>query len=353
MKKTSSLPSLIKSSLLALAWCQALSLVTGIPAHTAPVFLNPKLTEPQPISTPPPDPVPLPNSQDPVTESILQGRVISSLSTKRSNFSAWQRWLTTLSIEREDALDWYINVGYENYFDYEGSPSLKLVPLQLGIQLPSQAESATTIEVGVDIDDRGKFSPSLALFAPVVLEGSSYSLSAEVECRRLRFNAETLLNTISYCRGGPNIFWPITDRLSLFAFYRQGFYSDSNREHQTYARLNQRLGDFELAINAFSWIFRDDLASGYFSPNDFLVLSGEIGFDKQISSTFDCGISLQLGQQRLGGGWSLAEAYGGRCQWQQHDRLRASTQLIFSNVLEDRDTSYAQAQMEFSLNWQL
>jgi hypothetical protein len=353
MKKTSLWFYVSKRSLTTLVGFQVLSHFIGIPARAAPVFLNPELTQPQPIPNPPPDPVSLPNSQDLVSESSLQGRVINSLTTKRSNFSAWQRWLTTLSIEGEDALDWYINVGYENYFDYEGSLSLKLVPLQLGIQLPSQAESAITIEVGVDIDDRGKSSPSLALFAPVALEGSTYSLSTEVECRRLRVNTETLLNTISYCRGGPNIFWSITDSLSLFTFYRQGIYSDSNREHQTYARLNQKLGDFELAINAFSWIFRDDLGSGYFSPNDFLVLSGEIGFDKQISSTFDCGISLQLGQQRLGGGWSLAEAYGGRCQWQQHDRLSASTQLVFSNVLEDRDTSYAQAQMEFSLNWQL
>ncbi|MGF1575656.1 MAG: hypothetical protein ACFCU9_06885, partial [Cyanophyceae cyanobacterium] len=88
MKKTSVWPYLSKRSLTILVGFQVLSHFTGIPARAAPVFLNPELTQPQPIPNPPPDPVSLPNSQDLVSESSLLGRVINSLTTKRSNFSA-------------------------------------------------------------------------------------------------------------------------------------------------------------------------------------------------------------------------------------------------------------------------
>lgn len=130
-----------------------------------------------------------------------------------------------------------------------------------------------------------------------------------------KFNAKTLESNIQVLHLKPQIYWPITSKTSLYSHYQLGFYNDSNLEHQTFSRLERKLGNAYIAANLFTWNYRSDqeLRKGYFSPRQFLAYSGEIGWNQSLGRDISCQISVALGQQSLNAQSTQTTQYRARC----------------------------------------
>lgn len=134
------------------------------------------------------------------------------------------------------------------------------------------------------------------------------SVSFLVEQGPYLFNAQTLENGISAWRYGPELYWQIDQKTSLFSLMRIGHFNDGNFEQQSFSRLERKLwGEGAIAANLFHWHFQQDLeaTSGYFSPADFLVSSLELSWEKEVIEGVSCRLAGHLGQQRLNGEWAL------------------------------------------------
>ena len=321
-------------------------------SQAAPKWLNPELAAPTPTPMPVQDVSITPAAADLYSETGRKWVTMEELiALDRSNFDLKHRWNQILFFEEANGRPWYIRTGLEYYLDYEDDISFQLIPFHLGLVLQDVWSTELTVEAGLDLSDKGYSKPFLKVAAPIPMGEVSYSLGTEFECRAHRFNATTLINQVSYCRGGPNFFWPISEDLSTFISYRWGRYSDGNTEHQSFARLNQEMGDFNVAGNMFSWIYDNDPDSGYFSPSDFLVVLGELGFSSSISSDLDCGLAAQLGTQRLNSSWSSARTFEGSCRWQKSDQFNGEALIRISDVLEEETSTYSNTHWRLRLGW--
>jgi hypothetical protein len=128
-------------------------------------------------------------------------------------------------------------------------------------------------------------------------------------------NARTLENQITTWRFGPNLYWQIDRKTSLFSSLRVGLYNDGNSEIQSFSRLERKFGQFHAAANLFSWDVRKDMQaqSGYFSPPNFLVYNGEIGWEGKPFDFLRCRLTANLGGQRLKDVTTTGYSYQGLC----------------------------------------
>lgn len=165
--------------------------------------------------------------------------------------------------------------------------------------------------------------------------GNSATVSVNLEQGPYLFNAKTLENGISTWRYGPDLFWQIDEKTSLFSLLRLGHFSDGNREQQSFSRIERKFAkDFAVALNAFNWRFQQNLEanSGYFSPPDFLVLSAEISWQKAITDDLSCRLAGNIGQQRLNGAWALGYGHQALCSVDITPAIQADLGYSFSNV---------------------
>ncbi|HAZ45508.1 MAG TPA: hypothetical protein DDW76_30010 [Cyanobacteria bacterium UBA11369] len=163
---------------------------------------------------------------------------------------------------------------------------------------------------------------------------SGLFLSGILEQGPYKFNAQTLENQITAWRFGPNLYWQIDPNTSFFTLYRRGQYNDGNHENQTFSRLERKFGQFFVAANLFTWSYEEDRSqkSGYFSPQDFLVYNGEVGWEGDITNFLRCRVFGNFGQQRLDGTFDNAYSYQGRCTAKISPNVEADFGYGASNV---------------------
>ncbi|NEZ59077.1 hypothetical protein DXZ20_26225 [Leptolyngbyaceae cyanobacterium CCMR0081] len=192
----------------------------------------------------------------------------------------------------------------------------------------------TTTGGGIDLFNRLPVAINLNASTSVPI-GKKATLSFFADYGPYKFNATTLNNQIKALRYGPNLYWQITPDMYLFSLVRWGRYNDGNHEQQSFSRLEKKFGDFHIAGNLFTWRYREDaeLASGYFSPSDFLVANAEIGWKGEVFEWLACGTAASWGQQRLGGSWSSAYSYNAKCTFEITDHLEMDLGYAFSNVI--------------------
>ena len=192
----------------------------------------------------------------------------------------------------------------------------------------------TTAGGGVDLFNQLPVAINLNASTSVPI-GEKATLSFFVDHGPYKFNATTLNNQITAWRYGPNLYWQITPDMYLFSLVRWGRYNDGNQEQQSFSRLEKKLGDFHIAGNLFTWRYREDAeaASGYFSPPDFLVANGEIGWKGEVLDWLDCGAAASWGRQRLNSSWSSAYGYNAKCTFQISEFLEIDLGYDFSNVI--------------------
>lgn len=222
--------------------------------------------------------------------------------------------------------------GFNNYTQPDVD-SVTNIPLKVA-WTREMGNFTTTVGGGVDIFDNLPLSFNFQANTSVPL-GRQANLSFFVEQGPYKFNATTLNEQITAWRYGPNLYWQIDPNTSFFSLVRWGRYNDGNREQQSFSRFEHRMGEFAIAANMFNWRYRQDLenASGYFSPQDFLVINGEAAWQGEILDWLDCRLSASWGQQRLAGEWTPAYSYGTQCTMKISESTEIDVGYGFNNVI--------------------
>ena len=259
---------------------------------------------------------------------------------------------TNLITEQQIDFNLYnLNFTFEtgvNLFKQDDIETVNNIPLYLS-WLTAIGKTDLTLTGGIDLFDRLAAVPrfslkaSRPLFSNVTADGklkSLFVLSAQAQYQAYKFNAESLANEINVWRFTPSIYWQIIPNLSLFTLGQYGTFNDGNQEWQSFSRLEKKLGSFSIAANLFTWNFESDLSetSGYFSPTDFLVYNGELGWQgKMFDETLDCKLSAAFGKQTLEGTTDNAWIYQALCQAQLLNNVELDLGYTYSNV-RDRNT---------------
>ncbi|MEM9216327.1 MAG: hypothetical protein AAGD25_18515 [Cyanobacteria bacterium P01_F01_bin.150] len=248
------------------------------------------------------------------------------------NFGGFEYGLQpTLNFENSRGDRIGLTTGVE-IFDQATTLQVTNVPLEVSWH-HKIGQSSIDVSAGIDFFDRLSMAPRLSAGGSTpIFKG--VTLSGVIEYGPYKFNAQTLENEIRALRLGPNLFWQIAPNTTLFSLMRVGTYNDGNTEQQSFSRLEQRIGPFGVAANLFNWVYRDnkEMSSGYFSPQDFLVYSGEIFWADTLFNALDCRASASLGRQRLGGSWTSGYSYGGQCSLPITKDIVLDVDYAFSNV---------------------
>jgi hypothetical protein len=308
----------------------------------APENFNPGLRLPPPQAQPSVQPTPPPTSTEPVTEAIKLESLTTDFRRDGDNFEQRNQFIEeTAQFRLRNGNRFRIKTGF-NSFEQRNVESVTNIPLH--VEWEGKIDQVTVIVGGgVDVFDRLptalnfnakveapfaiKVSPSGRLQSGVVV-------SAVVEQSPYKFNAQTLDNQITAWRFGPSIYWQIDANTSLYSSLRLGSYNDGNFEQQSFSRIERKFGQFFVAANVFNWNYRRDVekTSGYFSPPDFLIYNGEIGWDGNIIESLRCRVAANLGQQRLEGEWDVANSYQARCTAKLSPNVEADFGYAYSNV---------------------
>ena len=313
----------------------------------APENFNPGLTLPPPTPPEPLEPIEPEIPKEPFSFPLEIESLTTNFRRDSDNFNQLNQFVEPTAYFRlpnGDRLS--LQTGY-NIFQQENVEDINNVPLRMGWQREMNGTTVNTV-VGLDWFNRLSTTPYLygraesAIFSEVSPTGELESLlaiSGEVEYSPYKFNARTLDNEITALRFGPNVFWQIDSQTSFFTTARYGSYSDGNQELLSFSRLERKVGSFFLAANLFTWNYEDDVEqeSGYFSPPDFLVYTGEIGWQEELADFLRCRVAATLGQQRLKGEWDLANSYQALCTTQISRSIALDLGYTFSNV-QNRET---------------
>lgn len=315
-----------------------------------PENFNPELSKPSPPpSLNPPDPsssplIPTPKAPEPPVFDLEPAPFVSfdnlqvDFRRSRDNFGQVNQFFEpTLQFRfgEEPAL-FQIKTGF-NIFEQRKIETVTNIPIQLGWQTQI-GQNKLQIAAGIDIFNRLPTAFNLSAQATIPV-AKQVTLFTVVEQGPYKANAETLGNQITAWRFGPNIYWQIDRSTSFFSSFRLGLFNDGNRELQSFSRLERRLGQFYVAANVFTWNFSEDVQekSGYFSPPDFLVYNGEVGWEGDVLNFLRCRVSTNLGQQRLNGRITAGNTYQARCTVKLSREVDLDVGYTFTNVA-NRDT---------------
>ncbi|NJL10514.1 MAG: hypothetical protein HC908_11025 [Calothrix sp. SM1_7_51] len=181
-----------------------------------------------------------------------------------------------------------VRLGYEGYFPQ--------FILQAGVtantfdRLPSAvgADASLSIPVKPGLFIGGRIERTPMKYAPSVLETPEKT---------------------TFTSYGPNLYWQVDSKTTLTSFFNFIQYNDGNRSQLSYSKLKRDIGaGFSVAANLVTSSFERDasLTSGYFSPPDFLIYNGEIGWQGDITKNINFRVQFNLGEQRLQGEYSTA-----------------------------------------------
>lgn len=308
----------------------------------APENFNPELRLPPPQPQPSVQPTPPPTSTEPATEAIKLESLTTDFRRDGDNFDQHNQFIEeTAQFRLRSGNRFRIKTGF-NSFEQRNVESVTNIPLH--VEWEGKIDQVTVVVGGgVDVFDRlptavnfnAKVEAPFAMkVSPSGRLQSGVLVSAVVEQSPYKFNAQTLDNQITAWRFGPSIYWQIDPNTSLYSSLRLGSYNDGNFEQQSFSRVERKFGQFFVAANVFHWNYRHDFekTSGYFSPPDFLVYNGEVGWEGNIVESLRCRVAANLGQQRLEGKWDIANSYQARCTAKLSPNVEADFGYAYSNV---------------------
>jgi tetratricopeptide (TPR) repeat protein len=228
----------------------------------------------------------------------------------------------------------HVKTGFTS-FEQRNFEPLNNIPIQVGIE--GKVDQVTLRgAVGVDLFDRLSAVPRLSTeIGGEIL--SNVTLSGVAEYGAYKSNVQTLENEITALQVGPNLYWQIDRNTGLFSLYRWGSYNDGNHEQQFLVKLERQLGQFFVAGSVFNWSYETDPQNGYFAPPDFLVYTGEVGWEGNLFNPLRCRVSAALGRQRLFGEFTNANTYQTRCTAKLSPNFEADLGYIYTNV-RDQNT---------------
>jgi hypothetical protein len=289
---------------------------TTAKTYTVPTIASPAIAPPEQIATQPESSI---TTKPP-------GVKLETLTTDFQNESDATR--TNRIIEPQAQLrlpngdQLQVKTGLDT-FQQSGVETIQNVPLQAA-WVKQLGSNKLKVGGGVDLFDRLPAQPKLnaEIEVPLGVETSPQNqmnrgvvLKGSVDYGAYKFNAKTLEQGINVVHIKPQVYWQIDPKTSFYSHYQLGLYNDNNVEHQTYSRLERKLGKFFVAANLFSWNYKADreLTNGYFSPKQFLTYSGEVGWAGQVTKGLNCRVTAALGQQSLNSRSSNIGQYKAGC----------------------------------------
>lgn len=300
--------------------------------------LPPSPAERQPTAQPTPPPA----STEHTTPAVKLESLTTDFRRDSDNFNQTNQSIEeTAQFRLRNGNRFRLKTGI-NSFNQREFESVTNIPLQ--VEWEGKLDKVTVaVGGGVDIFDRlpTALNFNVQIEAPFAMKVSSSGqlqsgvvISTVVEQGPYKFNAQTLNNQITAWRFGPNLYWQIDPNTSLYSSLRLGSYNDGNFEQQSFSRVEHKFGQFFVAANLFNWNYRRDVekTSGYFSPPDFLVYNGEVGWEGNVFESLRCRLAATLGQQRLKGEWDIANSYQARCTAKLSPSLEADFGYAYTNV---------------------
>lgn len=293
----------------------------------APENLNPGLAPPLP-PTPPPEP--LEEASDPLI--IRLESLDINFQNDASNFGQVNRiFEPSFQFRINDEIPIRFTTGL-NHYDRPNEEAIANIPLRIGWE-GEVGDIHVTANAGLEFYDRRspQFSAGGSATIPIL---PNVTLTPTVDYSPYKFNVTTINNDIYRLNFGTSLYWQIDSQTSLFSLLRFGAYNDSNFEQQSFSRLEHQFGDFSVAANLFNWSYTQDLEnqSGYFSPPDFLVYSGEVAWNVSPVEPLNCRLSGNFGQQRLEREWTIAYGFQTRCGLAISDDVELNLSYTFNNV---------------------
>jgi hypothetical protein len=290
--------------------------VVSVKTYTVATIASPEIAAPEKIATQPESSI---TAKPP-------GIKLETLTTDFQNESDATR--TNRIIEPQAQLrlpngdQLQVKTGWDTFQQY-GIETVQNVPLQAA-WVKKIGSNKLKLGGGVDLFDRLPIQPKLnaEIEVPLGVETSPQNqmnrgvvLKGLVDYGAYKFNAKTLEQGINVVHVKPQVYWQIDPKTSFYSQYQLGLYNDNNVEHQTYSRLERKLGQFFVAANLFSWNYKADreLTNGYFSPKQFLTYSGEVGWAGQVTKGLNCRLTAALGQQSLNSSSSNIGQYNAGC----------------------------------------
>jgi hypothetical protein len=113
----------------------------------------------------------------------------------------------------------------------------------------------------------------------------------------------------NYTAYGPSLFWAIDRDTSLFGFISFINVNDGNAGSISLTKLKRNLGQFFVAANVVTTSYAKDSAPFIFTPQDFFIYNGEIGWQGDLATGVNFKAQVNLGEQRLRGEWTNAFYY--------------------------------------------
>ena len=295
---------------------------------------SPPIKQPPPLPSTPPQPKPASASAKP---GLALENIHTDFHQNRDNFGLVNRFFEpTAQFRLSNGNIIRLQTGL-NYFEAPNIDEVSNIPFTLGYETKLDK---ITLAGGIGVDLFNRLPTAINLNAKVdVPILPRVTLSGVVEQGPYKNNAETLENQITAWRYGVNLFWQIDPNTYLFSLLRLGNYNDGNFEQQSFSRLEHKIGDFSIAANLFNWSFTRNAenTSGYFSPQSFIVFSGEVGFEKEIFDFLRCRVATSLGRQRLNGNAGRGNSYQATCTTRLSPNIDADFGYNYSNV-PNRDT---------------
>ena len=278
---------------------------------------NPILEAPPVIPIAPPNPIPEEPKEliTPVSklEEMKLETIQTDFSNEQDNNGQRNQFIQTTSQFRMNNGQKFLFKTGANSFVMPGVESVTNIPFQIGWE-----GKIDTIKIqpsiGIDLFNRLPIAINLHLNAEVPI-APNLTLSVAIDREPYKSNAKVLENGISSWRYGPSLYWQIDPKTSLFSMYRRGNYNDGNTENQSFSRLERKIGQFSVSANLFTWAYAQDMnpKSGYFSPPDFLIYSGELAWEGNVTDFLRCRLAASLGRQRVNGKMSSGNGYQSRC----------------------------------------
>ena len=306
--------------------------MSNLQANGAENF-NPTLENLPPIVIPPTSQEDPKETITPVVdlESMKLETVQTNFSNEQDNYGQRNQFIeTTAQFRMNNGEKLLIKTG-TNSFVLPGVENIINVPLQIGLDGKIGVVKIQPM-IGVDVFNRLPPALNLHLNAEVPI-APTVTLSVGIDKEPYKSNAKVLENQISSWRYGPSLYWQIDPKTSLFSTYHRGNYSDGNTEEQSFSRLERKVGQFSISANLFTWGYAQDMQqkSGYFSPPDFLIYSGELAWEGDIAKFLRCHLAASLGEQRVQGKMSSGNTYQVRCTAKISPNIEADLGYAYSN----------------------
>ncbi|NET32132.1 MAG: tetratricopeptide repeat protein [Cyanothece sp. SIO1E1] len=225
----------------------------------------------------------------------------------------------------------FVKTGLQT-FEQDGFEDITITSIKAGVE-GNLGRVKLTGAVGVDLFDRLAAAPSFNAEVAVPVT-SNFALSGILEQGPYKVNVETLENSITALRVGPDFSWQIDRNTDWFASVRWGDYNDGNQEFQFFSRLERRLGNFFIAGNVFTLSFAEDPENGYFAPSSFVAYGGELGWEGAITDFLRCRFSVELGSQVIEGDSASANTYQARCNASVTKRIEAGLGYRFTTLVD-------------------